>query len=76
MRRWELGNAGDTPVKWYTDKFTGKTMNRPGWNKFEAAIRAGKVSAVVVWRIDRLGRTAKGLTVLFADLQEKKVNLV
>jgi DNA invertase Pin-like site-specific DNA recombinase len=76
LRRWELGNAGDTPVKWYTDKFTGKTMDRPGWNKIEAAIRAGKVSAVVVWRIDRLGRMAKGLTSLFADLQEKKVNLV
>ena len=35
-----------------------------------------QVSAVVCWRIDRLGRTAKGLTSLFADLQEKRVNLV
>jgi len=39
-------------------------------------IAAGKVSAVVCWRIDRLGRTAKGLTSLFADLQERRVNLV
>src|SRR5208283_2571610 len=30
----------------------------------------------VVWRIDRLGRTARGLTALFACLQEKGVNLV
>ena len=34
------------------------------------------MSAVVVWRIDRLGRTAKGLTALFDDLRERKVNLV
>ena len=50
-------------------------MDRPGWNKLETAIRQGKVSAVVVWRIDRLGRTAKGLTALFDDLRERKVNL-
>jgi DNA invertase Pin-like site-specific DNA recombinase len=42
----------------------------------QQALDAGDVSQVVVWRIDRLGRTAKGLTALFADLQAKKVNLV
>jgi DNA invertase Pin-like site-specific DNA recombinase len=31
---------------------------------------------VVVWRIDRLGRTASGLTKLFDDLRERKVNLL
>lgn len=40
------------------------------------AVRKGEVSAVVCWRLDRLGRTAKGLTALFAELQERKVNLV
>jgi DNA invertase Pin-like site-specific DNA recombinase len=66
----------DQPVKWYKDKFTGKVMDRPGWNRLQQAIDAGDVSQVVVWRIDRLGRTAKGLTALFADLQARKVNLV
>ena len=51
-------------------------MNRPDWNKLEEAIRLGKVSQIVVWRIDRLGRTAKGLTALFDDLRERRVNLV
>ena len=63
-------------MKWYSDKFTGKTMERPGWNMLEEAVRLGKVSQVVVWRIDRLGRTAKGLTGLFDDLRERQVNLV
>jgi DNA invertase Pin-like site-specific DNA recombinase len=51
-------------------------MDRPGWRALESDIATGKVSAVVCWRIDRLGRTAKGLTSLFSDLQERKVNLV
>lgn len=74
LHRW--ANAQDAPVVWYKDKATGKTMERPGWAKLEAAFRQGKVSAVVVWRIDRLGRTAKGLTALFDELRERKVNLV
>jgi DNA invertase Pin-like site-specific DNA recombinase len=63
-------------VRWYTDKFSGKTMDRPGWRKLEDAINRGEVKAIVVWRLDRLGRTAKGLTSLFSLLQERRVNLV
>ena len=74
LKRW--AEAQDVPVRFYFDRFSGKTMNRPGWNKLQDAIRLGKVSAVVVWRLDRLGRTAKGLTALFDELQRSKVNLV
>ena len=74
LKRW--AEAQDEPVRWYRDKFTGKTMERPGWKKLEADIRAGKVEAVVVWRLDRLGRTARGLTALFDDLQSRHVGLV
>ena len=34
----------------------------------EADMIAGKVDQIVVWRLDRLGRTAAGLTALFEDL--------
>jgi DNA invertase Pin-like site-specific DNA recombinase len=74
LNRWAEGQ--DTPVVWYKDKFTGKTMDRPRWNKLMQSIEAGKASAIVVWRLDRLGRTAKGLTALFDDLTRRKVNLV
>ena len=74
LERWAA--AQTVPVKFYTDKFTGKTMDRPAWNRLQSAIDAGDVSTVVVWRLDRLGRTARGLTALFADLQHKGVNLV
>ncbi len=75
LKQWVSAYA-DIPVKWYRDKWTGKTMNRPGWNRLEANIDAGSVSAVVVWRLDRLGRTASGLTALFEKLTTRKVNLV
>jgi DNA invertase Pin-like site-specific DNA recombinase len=66
----------DLPVIWYRDKFTGKSMDRPGMVKLLSSLGAGRVSAVVVWRLDRLGRTAKGLTALVDDLVNRKVNLV
>lgn len=62
-------------VRWYRDKQTGKTMDRPGWAALDKAIQAGQVAELVVWRLDRLGRTASGLTALFDQLQARKVNL-
>ena len=38
--------------------------------------RAGKVERIVVWRLDRLGRTTKGLCQLFDELAERRVDLV
>src|SRR5688572_15686599 len=45
-------------------------------NRLMAAVDGGQVGKVVVWRLDRLGRTAKGLTALFEDLMHRKVNLI
>lgn len=75
LTRWAESADGE-PVVWYRDAASGKSMDRPGWRKLEEAIRAGKVSRVVVWRLDRLGRTAAGLTALFDALSERKVGLV
>ncbi|WP_437228387.1 recombinase family protein [Planctomicrobium sp. SH661] len=74
LKKW--ADAQDGEVRFYRDKATGKTMDRPAWNKLQSAIEAGEVSQVVCWRLDRLGRTASGLTRLFDDLQKRKVNLV
>lgn len=74
LERWAAGQ--ELPVKWFTDKFTGKNMERPGWSKLQAAIDRGEVAAIVCWRLDRLGRTARGLTALFAELQERGINII
>jgi DNA invertase Pin-like site-specific DNA recombinase len=74
LKAWAASQS--EPVCWYRDKMTGKTMDRPDWNRLEGDMMAGKISTIVVWRLDRLGRTAKGLTALFAELTARKVNLV
>lgn len=74
LERWAA--AQSQPVKWFKDTFTGKSMDRPGWAKLQDAIGRGEVATVVCWRLDRLGRTAKGLTALFVDLRERGINLV
>jgi len=74
LDRWAASQ--DRPVQWFQDKFSGKSMDRPGWNKLLAAVKAGEIDTIVVWRLDRLGRTAKGLTALFDELYRRKINLV
>ena len=74
LERWAAAQTEE--LKFYRDKFTGKSMDRPGWQKLQTAIERGEVSKVVCWRLDRLGRTAAGLTRLFADLQERRIGLV
>ena len=64
------------PVKWYSDTATGTNMDRPGFQQMLAAVNRGEVEAVVIWRMDRLGRTAVGLVKLFDELRAAKVNLV
>jgi DNA invertase Pin-like site-specific DNA recombinase len=51
-------------------------MDRPGFKKLLKNMEMGLVSNLVVWRLDRLGRTAKGLTSLFDNLVQWKVNLI
>ena len=48
----------DGKAAWYRDKVTGTTMNRPEWNRLWADVLAGRVTRIVVWRLDRLGRLA------------------
>jgi DNA invertase Pin-like site-specific DNA recombinase len=74
LRRWAESHEGE--ARWYHDTFTGTTMDRPGFRRLMADIEMGRVETLVVWRLDRLGRTARGLTCLFEDLVRCKVNLI
>jgi DNA invertase Pin-like site-specific DNA recombinase len=74
LDRWVAAREGTAKV--YVDKFTGKTMDRPGFNRLMEDVRAGKVKTIVVWRLDRLGRQVTGLSALFTELKALKVNLI
>ncbi|MEZ6101173.1 MAG: recombinase family protein [Pirellulaceae bacterium] len=74
LKRW--AQSQDCEVIWYRDKASGRTMSRPGWDRLIADIALGKVKRVVCWRLDRLGRTASGLSTLFQDWLSRGVTLV
>jgi DNA invertase Pin-like site-specific DNA recombinase len=74
LQTWARAQTDD--VAWYRDKFTGTVMERPGLERLLADVRSGKVSKVVVWRLDRLGRTAKGLLTLLDELQALGIGFV
>src|SRR5579872_2304889 len=68
--------AQGSEVRWYRDKFTGTTMARPGWEKLMTDLRAGLIGRIVIWRLDRLGRTTIGLVHLLDELRQYKVGLI
>jgi len=74
LKKW--ADSQQDEVVWYRDKATGANMDRLGMDKLMADVRSGKINTVVCWRLDRLGRTAKGLVDMFTELHSKKVNLI
>ena len=71
----EAKAAPEEEVWWYEDKFTGTTMDRPEWNRLWWDVLKGKIARIVVWRLDRLGRTSSGMTALFDELKRLNVGL-
>jgi DNA invertase Pin-like site-specific DNA recombinase len=64
IQRWLNGHSL-TDVLWFEDKFSGETMDRPGFNDLQSAIFHGEVGTVVVFKLDRMSRTMiEGMNVL------------
>lgn len=59
--------------KIFTDQASGKKDNRAGLVEAMAYLREG--DGLVVWKLDRLGRTMKGLVILAANLESRKIEL-
>ena len=74
LQRW--AKALETPAHWFRDTASGKSMDRPAWQELWKGVESGEIRTIAVWRLDRLGRTAKGLVTLFDDLRQRKVGLV
>jgi len=74
LRTWAKAHGDD--ATWYRDKFTGTVMERPGLERLLADVRRGKIAKLVVWRLDRLGRTASGLLNLLEEFQQLGIGFV
>ncbi|MFO1433058.1 MAG: recombinase family protein [Candidatus Competibacteraceae bacterium] len=55
----------------FTDKASGTNSNRPGLTEALSHLREGDV--LVIWKLDRLGRTVKGLVDFVGELADRGV---
>jgi DNA invertase Pin-like site-specific DNA recombinase len=53
LNRW-IEVHQPSKVRWYKDKFTGKTMERPSMTKLLDDLHKGKIDTIMVWRLDML----------------------
>lgn len=60
----------------YADKISGAKFTRFGLDRLMADVRKGRLSAVVVVKLDRLGRSVVHLAQLFGELDSHKVALI
>jgi len=60
----------------FEEKVSGKTANRPELKKMMALIKECHYDRVIVWRLDRFGRSVRDLSNLLADLESAKCTFV
>jgi len=66
-----LEKAGCSKDKIFVDKISGSKAERPGLEKCLAVIQPG--DTLLVWRLDRLGRSMVHLISLIEDLRTKQI---
>lgn len=77
IEKWLRGNGiAPATVAWYIDRETGDNLDRPDFARLQAAIFAGEVKTVVVWKLDRLSRSLRDGINTLCDWLERGVRLV
>ena len=70
LQRNALNCAGCELI--FEDKISGTKSERPGLKKLLRTLSAG--DTLVVWKLDRLGRSMRHLVVLVEELRERGIN--
>src|ERR1700756_5543319 len=70
MQLHALNKAGCKRI--FTDKLSGAQVERPGLQ--EALSHLREADTLVVWKLDRLGRSVKGLVDLVNELETREVH--
>src|SRR5579884_3641518 len=63
-------------VEWFEDRETGKHLERPAFQRMQAAIFAGSIETVIVWKLDRLARSLKDGINTVADWCQRGIRVV
>lgn len=69
LQKDALDKAGCQKI--FEDKISGNCAKRPGLEKVLEILREG--DTLVVWKLDRLGRSVKGLVDLVSDLHKQQI---
>lgn len=78
IERWLTG-TGIAPerVRWFVDKGkSGDTLKRPAFEQLQAAIFAGEIGTVVVYKLDRLSRSLRDGIDVLSDWCDKGLRVV
>ena len=63
-------------VQWFEDRDSATNLQREAFLKLQAAIFAGKITTVVVWKLDRLARSLKEGVNVLADWCQRGVRVI
>lgn len=74
LNRWRDPMTGRGVDRIFEECGSGAKMDRPGWNNLMRASRSG--DTIVIWRMDRLGRTLTGVIDVVEQLRKQNINLV
>lgn len=75
LRRY-CRQRGWKDLTFYTDKISGGVATRPQLDRLMPDIRAGKVERLLVYKLDRLGRSLIHLALILDELNQLRVPLI
>ena len=63
-------------VNQYSDKMSGAKRSRPGFDQMLEDARRGKFEVLLVWAIDRIGRSMYGVINTFLELEKSGITVI
>ena len=76
IQKWLDANGGITKVRWFVDKESGDTLERPQFEQLQKLIFNGVVNSVVVWKLDRLSRSLRDGIATLCSWCDKGIRVV
>jgi DNA invertase Pin-like site-specific DNA recombinase len=75
LRRY-CRQRGWNNLTFFADRISGATASRPELDKLMQRVRAGEVERLVVYKLDRLGRSLTHLALILDELNRLRVPLI